>query len=373
MRKLSDIFSRIKSDYEVYNYDEITTRQVIILPILQSLGWDIFNRDEVYPEYTMQGRRVDYSLRIKGRNLVFLEIKKPSEILDKYERQLLEYSFFAGIRLACLSNGLTWQFYLPLMADEWSERKFYTLDLIEQDISEVEEKFLKILSREKIENGEAFVFAEEIFKSAFKKKTVMIKLPEAWNKIITEPHPLLTDLLGDLTERLSGFRPSEEEILKFLSENVSRFKLSLSMEKPVSHAIRSQTDLDNTITKSHEEYPASSEQLSDTAIHLKVSLEKANNEFKLLANHKTFMQGFKNYWVSDEKGNVKGQSVCWLYCWAKTGMGVPSIAEKSKKIFNSILDVSYEEFDKRVGLELARQLRYDTGNIENELKRLLGN
>lgn len=52
-------------------------------------------------------------------------------------------------------------------------------------------------------------------------------------------------------------------------------------------------------------------------------------------------------------------------------MGSESAAREARYIFNKILDISFEEFDQKVGLEKARILRYKSGNIEKELAELL--
>ncbi len=53
-------------------------------------------------------------------------------------------------------------------------------------------------------------------------------------------------------------------------------------------------------------------------------------------------------------------------------MGSESEAREARDIFNKILDISFEEFDQKVGLEKARNLRYEPRNIERELAELLG-
>ena len=57
--ELKDLISEIKSNDRIYSYDEATTKQAIILRLFSFLGWKIFNTDEVKPEYSMSGRRVD--------------------------------------------------------------------------------------------------------------------------------------------------------------------------------------------------------------------------------------------------------------------------------------------------------------------------
>lgn len=94
------------------------------------MGWDIWNTEEVSPEYAIEKNRVDYALRLYGRPEFFLEVKKPREDLESHEEQLLNYSFQQGVKLAGVTNGVTWLFYLPLKEGSWSERRFYAIDIL---------------------------------------------------------------------------------------------------------------------------------------------------------------------------------------------------------------------------------------------------
>jgi len=76
--------------------DEAATKQGIVLRILSFLNWDAFNIDEVRPEYVVDTGRIDYSLKINGKDRVFIEVKRAGEELDGHEEQLLNYSFKAG-------------------------------------------------------------------------------------------------------------------------------------------------------------------------------------------------------------------------------------------------------------------------------------
>lgn len=42
--------------------NEAAVSQGIVLPILNGLGWSVFDPSVVVPEYTVEGRQVDYAL-----------------------------------------------------------------------------------------------------------------------------------------------------------------------------------------------------------------------------------------------------------------------------------------------------------------------
>ena len=137
------------------SFDESRTKNGMILPILRSLGWDPFDINEVYPEYSVENGRVDYSLRISGSNKVFVEAKRAGEILDSHEEQLLRYAFHEGVSLAVLTNGLAWWLYLPLQLGSWRVRRFQAVDIRLQSPSDISSCLIQFLSRDLVESGEA--------------------------------------------------------------------------------------------------------------------------------------------------------------------------------------------------------------------------
>lgn len=241
---LTEALSKIRSDKRITDYDEITTKQRIILQVLTILGWNIFS-DEVSPEYTLEGNRVDYSLRNQNRNLVFIEVKKPKENLEKHERQLLEYAFKLGVEIAVLTNGITWWFYLPTRTGNWNSRKFFTIDIFEQETHSCSERFLEFLSKDKVLNGEAISSAEKIHKSQVRKKIINETLPESWNRLISEPDSKFVDLIIDSTEKLCGYRPEQKDILDFIKEKQEQILLDTTEDLIVHEKI----DLKKSIYK----------------------------------------------------------------------------------------------------------------------------
>jgi hypothetical protein len=207
-------------------FDEVATKQALILRLFQLLGWNTFDTDEVRPEYILEGKRVDYSLAIDNRNEVFVEVKRPSQELERHEKQLLDYSFHLGVEIAVLTNGLIYWFYLPMTKGAWTERKFYTIDILQQDPHEVASKFADILAKENVSSGYSVKEGRRIYDSRLKNSTILETLPEAWNKIVGEPDGLIVDLLSQTTERLCGYKPEDKSVKEFLSDHVAQLRVS---------------------------------------------------------------------------------------------------------------------------------------------------
>jgi len=214
--KLISEINKIRKNSSFLILDEASIKSGVIQNFLSLLGWNPFDVDEVKPEYTVGPKRVDFSLRINGTNKVFIEVKRPNENLEPHQEQLLEYSFREGVKIALLTNGSTWWFYLPLHERSWEERRFFTADFFEQEPAIIAERFIDLLSKENVSSGDALKNAEHLYTSHQKIQILKDTLPKAWHKIINDPDDLLIDLLIETTEKMCGFRPAISDIEKFL-------------------------------------------------------------------------------------------------------------------------------------------------------------
>ncbi len=228
--QLINFIQRLKTNKNLLTYDEASTKQTIVLPILNMLGWNTFERDEVFPEYAAENRRVDYCLRSIDPK-VFIEVKRPSEDLERHQKQLLEYAFSEGVSLAILTNGVSWSFYLPLKGGNWQNRLFYTIDIVLQDSREANSRFSDFLSKQNVVSETALKNAEAILAGKRNEEIIEETIPEAWNKIISEIDPLLVDLIAELTERLCGRKPTNDKVKTFLERYGDSFLLLPEDEK----------------------------------------------------------------------------------------------------------------------------------------------
>ncbi len=254
--ELFELLKEFKNNSRLTSFTEEATKQAVVLRILKALGWNPFDVDEVYPEYSVGSKRVDYALIYKGKNKVFIEVKKIDEDLEKHQEQLLNYSFQEGVKLAVLTNGISWWFYLPLREGSWEQRKFYTIEIYDQDSEDVVKKFKDFLSKQNVISNKAIENAENIYKSNQKQNLIRETLPKAWKKIITEPDEILVDLLSETTERLCGYKPDSETVEKFLvninREPVTQLKKEAiqSTQSFSNQALASPIDTENYTGKS---------------------------------------------------------------------------------------------------------------------------
>jgi hypothetical protein len=207
---------------------EEATKQLVILPILAHLEWNIHDINEVEPEYKVSDGRVDYCLKINNKK-IFLEAKRMREELENHEKQLLEYSFQEGVEIAILTNGLVWWFYLPLEKGHWQQRKFFTIDFNQQNSSTIMKHFNKFFNKDGIVDGSCINNAHAI-KQGKEKNTALVKaIPEAWEKLLSGNEETFIDIFAEKVENLCGHRPEPDVLIDFMQSFLCR-----PAEKPLS-------------------------------------------------------------------------------------------------------------------------------------------
>ncbi len=216
MNNLKNFIKKIQTEKKIQSLNEEATKQSIILPILQLLGWQVFDTDEVYPEFSIETTRVDYALKNGSINKVFIEVKRINEELEKHQEQLLTYSFKQGVNLSILTNGILWWFYLPLQEGSWEQRKFYAIDMYSQNYEKIAEVLNDFLARYKVFNGKALENAKKLYGNRQKKEIIKRNIPKAWRKLHIEGDELLIELLSETTEKLCGYKPDDEQVSEFL-------------------------------------------------------------------------------------------------------------------------------------------------------------
>ena len=213
--RLATAINGICADGKIAILDEARARTEAIDPILERLGWDRFSED-FKREFSVSSGRVDYALFVRGKPEAFIEAKRPSEDLDPHQRQLLTYSALHGVRLAALTNGLSWWLYLPLQVGNFEARRFCQLHICNQDVSEVCDLLIEFLSRENVYAGAAVENAEARLAQLQEAKKVDNALPQAWEDLIAGPDGMLVELINERVKGRYGIEAAPERIKGFL-------------------------------------------------------------------------------------------------------------------------------------------------------------
>jgi predicted transport protein len=169
-----------------HSLKETPTRTIIIDPLLESLGWDIRDPDEVQLEYpTVDGKFVDYAMKINRRVLLLLEAKALDDPLDdvKAITQVVGYAANDGIVWCILTNGVKWKVYRSVEKCPAPEKLMFEVSLDPRDsegtsVQQLAQQMWRF-SREEIAKGTLDTLGEQTFTDG--------KVRKALNVIMQDP------------------------------------------------------------------------------------------------------------------------------------------------------------------------------------------
>jgi predicted type IV restriction endonuclease len=135
---------------------EENAKATLIEPVLEALGWNIRDWDEVHREYRSNSRDnpVDYALKIMRTPRLFLEAKGLGEDLTdrKWVVQTLNYASGAGVAWCVLTDGDEYRFYNSVDLVDAEEKLFRRVRLSDGNLDETVAT-LSLLARDNIEGN----------------------------------------------------------------------------------------------------------------------------------------------------------------------------------------------------------------------------
>lgn len=117
-----DLVEKFKQNEHQYTnpqvFDEENTKTEFINPFFKALGWDVYNEKGKAPQYKEvvfedsikiggKTKAPDYSFRLGGQRIFFVEAKKPSVDIEKSKSSALQvrrYGWSAGLKLCILTD-----------------------------------------------------------------------------------------------------------------------------------------------------------------------------------------------------------------------------------------------------------------------------
>ena len=210
---IDDIQKRLeRNEFE----SEAAVRQGIIERLLGVLAWPTFDTKVVFPEYGVEGRKVDYALCNNASTpCVFIEVKRVGNI-DEGIKQLFEYAFHTGVPIVVLTDGQKWRFYHPAGEGSYEDRKVVELDLIVEDSEECAKSLNRYLNYELVQIGEAAEVIAEDYKSIVNQRKIEERLPEVWSELVQEQNEYLLLAVMEKAKEKFGYEPTEKQVLTFL-------------------------------------------------------------------------------------------------------------------------------------------------------------
>jgi len=155
IKQLSDRVESMKPQLQT----EEATKNALIMPFIQALGYDVFNPNEVVPEFTAdvgtkKGEKVDYALKHDKRIIILIECKGINDALVNHDSQLIRYFHACDAKFAILTNGQVFKFFTDLdNQNKLDEKPFLEIDLLnlrEQQAQELKKFHKSYFDIEKI-------------------------------------------------------------------------------------------------------------------------------------------------------------------------------------------------------------------------------
>ncbi|MGB7002363.1 MAG: type I restriction endonuclease [Halobacteriota archaeon] len=163
MKELSSGISKRSERLET----EEATKTARIMPFIKALGYDVFNPEEVVPEFTCdvgtkKGEKVDYAIMKDGNPIMIFECKSANMNLEKeHASQLYRYFSVTEVKVGVLTNGIIYKFYSDLeKANTMDAKPFLELDMLNIKEPLVEE--LKRFRKESFKTDEIVSAASEL-------------------------------------------------------------------------------------------------------------------------------------------------------------------------------------------------------------------
>lgn len=143
VQKVTDLAARSRHASK-FALTEEATKTAVVFPLIQCLGFDVFNLEEVVPEFIAdvgikKGEKVDFAIKIGGKIAILLEAKPISMSLGSAQySQLFRYYATEHARLAILTNGREIWFFSDIDEKNKMDKKpFFVFDLQNYDEHQV--------------------------------------------------------------------------------------------------------------------------------------------------------------------------------------------------------------------------------------------
>lgn len=125
---------------------EEATKNALIMPFLNALGYDVFNPLEVVPEFvpdraSKKDEKIDYAILKDGQPIILVECKRvENEKLDikKHGSQLFRYFTASKAKFIIFTNGIVYKFFSDVEEQNILDKDaFFTFNLLEYKESQI--------------------------------------------------------------------------------------------------------------------------------------------------------------------------------------------------------------------------------------------
>jgi len=349
LEKIIAAIKKLKSQ----NINEAQTKDWLIRPFFEYLGWDFSNPDDVVPEDDDKaGKRTDYCFYVNSIPKLLVEAKSLSNSLtdSKMIIEKLNYCANRNIPLLIITNGDSYKIYYSELKGIGKDKLLQEFTLSDSSDDEVIEK----LSKKSFENDLLLNYSRNISLFTTIKKAIENLFQSADKKFIRIVNESVKEILGhkfgqdDIESALKQFTL---HINTDLHETVYTTDTTDDNNEEKNWTIENQFR-DGKWNESYEQYKKLRKQLKN--IELNFTENPTKRYISLLSDSKSFCQicGLKSglkIWINlemnelSEEESLKARDVSKIGHW---GMGnVECFVENGSEMewIVSLINKSYKK------------------------------
>jgi len=200
--KLKNLVEKIEK-LKTKDINEAATKEYLIKPFFEILGWDFSNPDEIVPEDTdTTGKRPDYSFYVNGKKKVLIEAKSINNQLNdvKMLNEKMSYCLSAQVPFLIITNGILYNVYYSELKGSSQDKLLFDLQLDEK----INEEMLNLLRRESLEKDDLLKYAQDTF--------ILSNIKKSFEALLQEPSKKFISLLNEKMKELIGHTFGDSDI-----------------------------------------------------------------------------------------------------------------------------------------------------------------
>lgn len=236
---LHDLLQRLRDGPAAPN---ARTAQIqMVLPVLRELGWvdtdprqvkldqPIGANEAVAADLVLtipRGERTAVWSESEDRAAVLIAVDAHGADLESRAAELLPHAAHEDVDLFALTTGLTWRLYLPRRLGDGDDVCFAALDLHGDSLDGLVDQFEAYLRRDALIEQSVQRAAEHALSTRLNAERLQVELPRVWRLLLSEPEPLIVEIVQEEVYRSIGLRVSPEQVAELLRASGRRVALS---------------------------------------------------------------------------------------------------------------------------------------------------
>lgn len=334
IRQISERIESLKENLPT----EEATKNALIMPFINALGYDVFNPLEVLPEMCCdigikKGEKIDYAIMKDGEPVILVECKHWQQDLNLHDNQLLRYFNVSKAKFGVLTNGITYKFYTDLAEPNKMDTKPF-LEMNMLDLKEAQIEGLKKFHK-------SYFNVDEILSSASELK-YMGELRAAIGKEFAAPTPDFVRYFGKqvydgvftpkVLEQFTGL--VKRTINNYINDTISERLKAVTKEEGTQQAEEPATgtpDLQAEAQEPTNKIVTTEEELQAFYIIKAILHETIPTERVTYRDAQTYFAVF----IDDNRR----KTVCRLYLDSPTYKRLVFLDEDKKELYNKIKSI----------------------------------